>query len=54
MRSLMRIGACASLLIAVAPSARAQGILDRMKKKAAEAVEKKVDDKVNAKITKPE
>lgn len=50
MRTLLRLGACAAILIAFATPARAQGILDRLKKKAAEAVEKKVTDKVSSKI----
>jgi hypothetical protein len=50
MRSTLRLGACAVLIIVFAAPARGQGILDRMKKKAEEAVTKKAEDKVNAKI----
>lgn len=50
MRALLRIGACTSLFVATQTPARAQGIMDRLKKKATEAVEKKAEDKVNAKI----
>jgi hypothetical protein len=46
MRTRLRLIACAALLIAVAAPVRAQGILDRMKKKAQDAVEKKAEDKV--------
>ena len=50
MRTLFKIGACATLLLAAQTPARGQGIMDRLKKKASEAVEKKVEDKVSAKI----
>ena len=50
MRSLFRLGACAAILISLATPAPAQGILDRMKKKAADALEKKAEEKISGKI----
>ena len=54
MRTLIRFGACAGALVAlvalVASPARAQGLMDRLKKKAAESVEKKAEEKIAGKI----
>ena len=50
MRTLLRLGACAAILTSLATPARAQGIFDRIKKKAADAVTQKAEDKVNSKI----
>jgi hypothetical protein len=50
MRTLLRLGACAAILTVLSTPARAQGILDRIKKKAADAVTQKAEDKVDAKI----
>lgn len=44
MRTLLRFGACAATLIALgAPSAHAQGLLDRLKKKAEDKLSAKID-----------
>jgi hypothetical protein len=50
MRTLLRVASCAAILTIVATPARSQGIFDRIKKKAADAVTQKAEDKVNAKI----
>ena len=50
MRPSIRLATCATILVAFAAPAGAQGILGRITKKAADAVEKKAEDKVNAKI----
>ena len=50
MRTLFRIGACAAFLTVVSTPARAQGIFDRIKKKAQDAVTQKAEDKVTGKI----
>jgi hypothetical protein len=50
MRTLLRISACAAILAVFPAPDRAQGILDRIKKKAADAVAQNAEDKVNSKI----
>ena len=50
MRTLIKLSACATILAAYSAPAHSQGIFDRIKKKAAEAVTQKAEDKVNAKI----
>ena len=50
MRTLLRVASCAAILTIVATPARSQGIFDRIKKKAADAVSQKAEDKVNNKI----
>jgi hypothetical protein len=50
MRTLLRLASCAAILAIVATPARSQGIFDRIKKKAADAVSQKAEDKVNNKI----
>lgn len=50
MRTLLRVASCAAILAIVATPARSQGIFDRIKKKAADAVTQKAEDKVDAKI----
>ena len=49
MRTLIRIGACISLAVASTAPAQAQ-LLDRLKKRAADAVQRKTEEKVNNKI----
>jgi hypothetical protein len=48
MRTLLRISACVAILAAFSTPARAQGILDRIKKKATDAVTQKAEDKIDA------
>ena len=50
MRTLLRLASCAAILAIVSTPARSQGIFDRIKKKAADAVTQKAEDKVNTKI----
>jgi hypothetical protein len=50
MRTLLRLASCVAILIASAAPVRAQGIFDRIKKKATDAVTQKAEDKVDAKI----
>jgi hypothetical protein len=50
MRPLVKLAACATVLAALSAPAHSQGILDRIKKKAADAVTQKAEDKVNSKI----
>lgn len=50
MRTLLRLGACAAILSAFSTPARSQGIFDRIKKKAEDAVTQKAEDKVSGKI----
>ena len=50
MRTLLRVASCAAILAAFSTTARPQGIFDRIKKKAADAVSQKAEDKVNNKI----
>jgi hypothetical protein len=51
MRDLLRLGACAVLLTTVSAPAHAQGLLDRLKKKATDAIEQKAADKVEEKVS---
>jgi len=50
MRTLFKLGVAATLAFTLSTPARPQGILDRIKKKAADAVTQKAEDKVNSKI----
>src|ERR1035437_9374241 len=50
MRTLLRLGACAAILLALATPARSQGIFDRIKKKAEDAAAQKAEEKVSGKI----
>src|ERR1017187_5112931 len=50
MRTLLRLASCAAILPAFTTPARSQGIFDRIKKKATDAVSQKGEDKVNSKI----
>jgi hypothetical protein len=50
MRTLLRLGACAAILTTFSSTARPQGILDRIKKKAVDAAAQKAEEKVAEKI----
>lgn len=50
MRALLKLSACFAILTSLPTPARAQGIFDRIKKKASDAVTQKAEDKVNSKI----
>ena len=50
MRTLLRLGACAAILTSLATPVRAQGIFDRLKKRAADAVKQEAEGKVSSKV----
>ena len=50
MRPLIKLAVSVTMLAALSAPAHPQGILDRIKKKAADAVSQKAEDKVNSKI----
>lgn len=50
MRTLLRLSAGVAILISLATPVRAQGIFGRIKKKAADALTQKTEDKINSKI----